>query len=154
VNTAPAAFRRLFLLLGAATLLLGLVVSLHDAQAAQPRQASSTAVSSAPTDIVYEHVCAPNETVSVRLRGIVTPHGQAVTWFFEYGTTTNYGHRTVRTRLRASTAAAHVAVRLKRKQVPFHYRLVAVSSHNTAFGGDETLPTTTTACTTNPLPSG
>src|SRR3954469_25854357 len=30
---------------------------------------------------------------SARLRGSVNPHGHPTTWYFEYGTTTNYGKR-------------------------------------------------------------
>jgi hypothetical protein len=142
-------YRRVLLGLGAAVLLLWLVASLQDAEAAPPSQAS-IAVSSAPTDIVYKHVCSPSETVSVTLRGRVGRHAKAVTWFFEYGTTANYGHRTGKTRMRARTTLSPVSVRLTDQQVPFHYRLAAVSSHKTAFGIDETLPTATAACTTNP----
>jgi hypothetical protein len=77
------------------------------------------------------------------LSGDVGPLGSATTWFFEYGTTTNYGLRT--TASSAGDAAHTVAVATRVEGLTpgtiYHERLVAANSGGTQSGADVTFQT-------------
>jgi hypothetical protein len=96
---------------------------------------------------------ATNVTLtSATLNGAVNPMGHATTWYFEYGTNTNYGTKTALKDAGAGTSAVSVSVPVAGLTTgkTYHYRLVATNTAGTARGSDITfstaaLPTATTA---------
>jgi phosphodiesterase/alkaline phosphatase D-like protein len=84
---------------------------------------------------------------SMTLNGIVDPKGHATTYYFEYGTTTNFGFETSPVGAGAGTGGFAVAVQVSglASNTTYHFRLVAVNVGGTALGGGR-------AATTAPLP--
>jgi len=82
---------------------------------------------------------------SVTLNGTINPSGQATTYYFEFGTTTNYGIETAPVSAGAGTSnvAAIGGLRGLTASTTYHFRLVAVSAGGTALGADQTVQTTT-----------
>ncbi len=81
---------------------------------------------------------------SATLNGTVDPNGRATTWFFEYGTSTSYGTKTVAKDAGSGGSAVAVSAavaNLARGRV-YHYRLVATSDAGTSRGADQTFSTT------------
>lgn len=66
-------------------------------------------------------------TYSATVTGVINPENQATTWYFQFGSTTNYGYNTVPQQVPAGTAAVPVSQSLGNLQpgTTFHYRLVA-----------------------------
>ena len=82
---------------------------------------------------------------SARLNGSVDPNGQATTYYFEYGTTSDYGERTGDAGAGSGTApvsAEGLASGLS-PQTTYHYRLVAQNATETTRGPDRTFATGT-----------
>lgn len=77
------------------------------------------------------------------LSGTVNPRGLAVSYYFEYGTTTGYGAQTTAVDLSAATSLSAVEQPLSGllPQTMYHYRLVAASSAGTAYGADRIFTT-------------
>jgi hypothetical protein len=75
---------------------------------------------------------------SAKLDGTVTPNGQTTSWYFEYGTSTNYGSKTSAKSAGSGTGAVKVAASLTglRRTTTYHYRLVATNASGTTVGGD------------------
>lgn len=72
------------------------------------------------------------------LNGTVNPAGSATDWWFEYGTTTAYGSKTVATAAGSGSANVSVSKALTglAPATTYHYRLVAKSSQGTTNGSD------------------
>jgi hypothetical protein len=74
------------------------------------------------------------------LVGKVKPNGALTGYWFEYGTTTSYGSKTVEKKtiaeITANTGVSGLAL-----NTTYHYRLVAKNSFGTSFGADETFKT-------------
>lgn len=87
------------------------------------------------------NVDAPGATISATLNGTVNPAGQATTYYFEYGTTADYGLQTAGASAGAGTADVPVSAQLSGLNAAdaYHYRIVAVSVGGTAVGLDQTL---------------
>lgn len=84
---------------------------------------------------------------SATLIGTVNPHGFAAHYYFQYGTTTRYGHNTPMLsagtgRTAATVSAAAVGLRPKTK---YHYRLVATGPGGTVRTPDRTFTTKASA---------
>ncbi len=79
------------------------------------------------------------------LNGAVTPGSAAVDYWFEFGTTTNYGSFTATNSLAAGTNAIAVNAALSGlpAATPHHFRLVASSSAGTSAGADQSFTTAT-----------
>ena len=79
------------------------------------------------------------------VNGTVNPGGQATSYYFEYGPTSNYGFETAAASAGSGLTAQGVSTALSGlgSSTTYHYRLVAVSPGGTALGGDQTLRTTT-----------
>jgi Fibronectin type III domain len=77
--------------------------------------------------------------------GTVNPSGQATTYYFEYGPTSNYGFETSPTDAGSSVTSQAVSASLSglASGTSYHYRLVAVSNGGTALGDDESFTTRT-----------
>lgn len=78
---------------------------------------------------------------SATLTGTIRTNGYRVRYYFQYGNTTRYGHRTATRSLRGSHSASHVSAKIKglRSGRTYHYRLVAVYSGRRAVGADRRL---------------
>jgi hypothetical protein len=88
---------------------------------------------------------------TAELQGGVYPNGADTTYWWEYGTTTDYGQQTAAVDIGSGNAAVSVADSLDGLQAgtTYHYRLVAQNSLGTEYGYDFTL-TTTNGVTTGP----
>jgi PKD repeat protein len=75
----------------------------------------------------------------------VDPEGIRTVYYFEYGTTTSYGHKAPAKvgELSGATSAVPVSSVLRPLTggTPYHYRVVAKNAAGTVYGGDETLET-------------
>jgi hypothetical protein len=83
------------------------------------------------------------EPTSGTLMGTLNPGGLAATWYFEYGTSTNYGSKSPDESLGASTSTLNVSAPLTGLSAgtTYHYRLVATSSAGTSRSSDATFVT-------------
>jgi hypothetical protein len=77
------------------------------------------------------------------VHGQVNPDGAATTYFFEYGTTTQYGSKTASQSAGSGTSFGSFSRALSglRPGTLYHYQIVAQNSHGTANGGDRTFRT-------------
>jgi hypothetical protein len=75
---------------------------------------------------------------SATLNGTVTPHGQAVTWHFEYGKTTAYGASTAG---QGTSGSVSASVNGLDADTDYHWRLVASSAGGSAESADGTFHT-------------
>ncbi len=82
-------------------------------------------------------------TTAARLNGAVDPHGDATTYYFDFGTTTGYGTRTATRNAGAGEKAVAVSMAISglATSTTYHYRLVASNSTGTTLGADRTLTT-------------
>jgi alpha-tubulin suppressor-like RCC1 family protein len=76
------------------------------------------------------------------LHGYVSPRGLATSYWFEYGTSTDYGSRVPVPEASVGTTGQPVseAVELQ-PQAAYHYRLVASNADGTSYGADEAFST-------------
>jgi hypothetical protein len=79
------------------------------------------------------------------LSGAVNPRGTAISYYFEYGTSQEYGQRTVQSSAGSGTSGVREtqAVIGLTEGAVYHYRMVAVSSYGTTYGADQTFTTGT-----------
>ena len=84
-------------------------------------------------------------STSATLNGTVNPNGRATTWYFEYGTSTNYGTKTPTKDAGAGTAPVNVSAQITAltPNRTYHFRLVAVSDAGTTRGTDQIFSTST-----------
>jgi len=115
-------------LIGSVAAALMLLVAAN-ASAAPPVVVTNGASSVAPT--------------SARLNGSVNPNGHATSWYFQFGTSTNYGTNTVTVNAGAGTRAtgASVAVTGLSPGATYDFRIVASSAAGTSFGANQTFVT-------------
>jgi hypothetical protein len=80
---------------------------------------------------------------TARLQGGVYPNGSDTTYWWEYGTTTDYGQQTAAVDIGSGNAAVSVTDSLQGldPSTTYHYRLVAQNSFGTEYGYDFTLTT-------------
>lgn len=81
---------------------------------------------------------------SVTLTGTVNPNAQDTTYYFRYGTTTNYGTQTSPADAGSGTgdvAVNHTIYGLT-ANTTYHYQLVTQNTAGTTYGTDQTLTTT------------
>ena len=82
-------------------------------------------------------------STSATVGGSVDPHGQATTWWVEYGTSTSYGSKTAAANAGAGPAAVSVSVNVAglKAGTTYHYRVVANNAAGTSRGGDAVFTT-------------
>lgn len=101
----------------------------------------SVALAAAPTATTGPAtvVAATSATVG----GSVDPHGQATTWWVEYGTSTSYGSKTAAANAGAGTVGVSVSVNVTglKAGTTYHYRVVANNAAGTSRGGDAVFTT-------------
>src|SRR6478672_10512963 len=81
---------------------------------------------------------------SATLSGSVDPHGLTTTVYFQYGTTTSYGHTTLN-QIKTGNTYQSVSANLSglTASTTYHFRLVATNSAGTRYGVDRTFTTLT-----------
>jgi hypothetical protein len=77
------------------------------------------------------------------LTGAINPNGQATTYAFQYGTTTQYPQETAVQSAGSGTSTVSVTVTLTGLQPgsTYHYRLIAVNANGSAAGADSSFKT-------------
>ena len=77
------------------------------------------------------------------LTGSIDPRSRATSWYFDYGTTTSYGHRTPTRSAGSSSGVQTVTETITglSANTTYHYRLVAKSDAGTSVGADAALTT-------------
>lgn len=100
-----------------------------------PHLASSPSATTGTVDAI--------KSTSAMLTGSVNPNGADTTYYFEYGTSPNYGETTSPTDAGAGTNPVSVTFALAGLSpgVNYHYRLVATNSSGTDYGEDVTFQT-------------
>jgi hypothetical protein len=80
---------------------------------------------------------------STTLMGTVSPDGAATTYYFEYGTSPNYGETTASSDAGSGSSDLAVSTALSdlTPGATYHYRLVATNSYGTDYGQDATFTT-------------
>ncbi len=84
---------------------------------------------------------------SGKIRGAVNPNGQATTYYFEWGTSTSYGHETAHRDAGSFVKTLNVDETIANLTpgTTYHYRLVAQNPSGTSHGSDRTFTTTSIA---------
>jgi phosphodiesterase/alkaline phosphatase D-like protein len=109
-----------------------------------------------PAPIAGTGVVSGVTAATAVLNGTVNPGGIATNYYFQYGTTSGYGHNTTTRSAGSGTSSAAVSQALSglAAHTTYHYRIVAVSVGGTAYGKDATFvtsgaPTVTTGAATS-----
>jgi hypothetical protein len=80
---------------------------------------------------------------SATLNGSVDPHGLTTTVYFQYGTTTSYGHTTASQTKTGNTYQSVLAnISGLSGSTTYHFRIKATNSGGTRYGSDRTFTTT------------
>jgi phosphodiesterase/alkaline phosphatase D-like protein len=89
-------------------------------------------------------------TTTAVVNGTINPEGTATSYYFQYGTTSGYGHNTTVRSAGSGTISAAVSQSLSglAARTTYHYRLVAASAGGTVAGRDATFATIATAAPT------
>jgi hypothetical protein len=80
---------------------------------------------------------------SATLNGSVTPNASTTSWYFEYGTSTNYGSKTAAKSIPAGTKATNVSAGINGLTggTTYHFRLVASNGGGATAGTDQSFTT-------------
>jgi hypothetical protein len=109
-----------------------------------------TTLSAMGSPVVITNPAANVASFSATLNGAVDPHGLATTLYFQYGTTTSYGHTTANQSKTGNTYQNVVAnISGLSAGTTYHFRIVATNSSGTRYGSDRTF--TTLAATGPPV---
>jgi Cellulase (glycosyl hydrolase family 5) len=132
--TWPGMRRRALLVLSAALLALGLMVP---------------AASAAAKPVVVTGAASAVTALQATLNGTVNPKGQATNAWFQWGTTTAYGHTTAQQAVGSGSAAVPVsqAITGLSPAATYHFRIVAQNVSGTSRGADATFTTAATIVT-------
>jgi hypothetical protein len=79
---------------------------------------------------------------SATLNGSLDPHGLTTSVYFQYGTTTSYGHTTpIQNQTGNTFRNSSANISGLTTHTTYHFRIVATNSGGTRFGGDKTFTT-------------
>jgi N-acetylneuraminic acid mutarotase len=103
-----------------------------------------TTLSATGSPVVITNPATLIASFSATLNGTVDPHGLATDVYFQYGTTTSYGHTTA-TQSKTGNTYQNVAANISSltANTVYHFRVVASNSGGTSFGSDRTFTTLT-----------
>ena len=103
-----------------------------------------------PAPAVVTTAATNVSTTTALAKGTVNPEGIATTYYFQYGTTSGYGHSTAMRPAGSGTSSTLVSQSLSglTARTTYHYRVVAVSAGGTVVGGDLTFTTAKTPAPT------
>jgi hypothetical protein len=101
-----------------------------------------TTLSATGPPVVITNSATNVASSSATLNGSVDPHGLTTTVYFQYGTTTSYGHSTVNQTKTGNTYQSVAAnIGGLAASTTYHFRMVATNSAGTIYGGDRTFTT-------------
>jgi Fibronectin type III domain len=116
---------------------------------------SVTTLSATGPPVVITNPATLIASFSAMLNGSVDPHGLTTTVYFQYGTTTSYGHTTL-SQIKTGNTYQSVSANVSglTASTTYHFRLVARNTAGTRYGVDRTFTTLTATgapvVTTNP----
>jgi hypothetical protein len=87
-------------------------------------------------------------STSAVLQGTVIPNGSTTTYYFQYGTTTNYGAQTTSHTAGIDTSLSETLTGLS-PETTYHYRLVSANESGTSYGPDRSFQTTAASSGSN-----
>ena len=101
-----------------------------------------TTLSATGPPIVTTNPATSVAAFSATLHGSLNPHGLTTTVYFQYGTTTSYGHTTPM-QSQTGNMYRNIAANINglSRHTTYHFRIVATNSGGTRFGGDRTFTT-------------
>ena len=101
-----------------------------------------TTLSATGPPVVITNPATLIASFSATLNGSVDPHGLTTTVYFQYGTTTSYGHSTA-TQSKTGNTYQNVAANISSltASTTYHFRVVATNSAGTRYGSDRTFTT-------------
>jgi phage head maturation protease len=101
-----------------------------------------TTLSATGPPVVITNQATNIATNSATLNGIVDPHGLTTTVYFQYGTTTSYGHTSV-SQSKTGNAYQNVSANISglTALTTYHFRIVGTNNSGTRYGGDRTFTT-------------
>jgi hypothetical protein len=101
-----------------------------------------TTLSATGPPIVTTNPATSVAAFSATLHGSLNPHGLTTSVYFQYGTTTNYGHTTPM-QSQTGNMYRNIAANINglSRHTTYHFRIVATNTGGTRFGGDRTLTT-------------
>jgi hypothetical protein len=107
-----------------------------------------TTLSATGSPVVITNPATLIASFSATLNGSVDPHGLSTTVYFQYGTTTSYGHTTLN-QIKTGNTYQSVSANLSglTASTIYHFRIVATNSRGNTYGSDRTF---TTLSTTGP----
>ena len=101
-----------------------------------------TTLSATGPPVVTTNPATNLTTSSARLNGSLNPHGLTTTVYFQYGTTTSYGHTTPMQTQTGNTYRNITAnISGLTTHHTYHFRIVATNSAGTRMGSDRTFTT-------------
>ena len=103
---------------------------------------SATTLSPTGRPVVTTNPASLITSHSARLNGSVNPHGLSTTVYFQYGRTTSYGSRTLN-QTKTGNNYQNVSANIfgLSANTTYHFRIVAINSGGTRYGGDRTFTT-------------
>src|SRR5207247_11363437 len=101
-----------------------------------------TTLSATAPPLALTNTATTYTTLFRSLNGTVDPHGLTTTVYFQYGTTTSYGHSTA-TQSKTGNTYQNVAANISglTASTTYHFRIVATNSAGTKYGSDRTFTT-------------
>jgi hypothetical protein len=101
-----------------------------------------TTLSATGSPVVITNPATLIASFSATLNGSVDPHGLSTTVYFQYGTTTSYGHTTL-SQIKTGNTYQGVSANISglTASTTYHFRIVATNSSGTNYGSDRTLTT-------------
>jgi len=101
-----------------------------------------TTLSATGRPVVTTNLATNVTTSSARLNGSLDPHGLTTTVYFQWGTTTSYGHTTpMRTQTGNTYRNVTANISGLTRNTTYHFRIVATNSAGTRRGSDRTFGT-------------
>jgi len=102
-----------------------------------------TTLSATGAPVVITNAATNVASSSATLNGSVDPHGLTTTVYFQYRTTTSYGHTTA-TQSKTGNTYQNVSANISglTASTTYHFRIVATNSGGTVYGSDRTFTTT------------
>jgi hypothetical protein len=110
--------------------------------AGQSLSGGASATTSGPPSVQVNAITGQGAT-SATLNGAVNPDGHATSWYFQYGTSTQYGEKTATHSAGSGTSPVTVTENVSglAPQATYHYRLVATNASGTVTSPDQTMTT-------------
>jgi hypothetical protein len=101
-----------------------------------------TTVSATGPPVVITNPATNIATNTATLNGTVNPHGLTTTVYFQYGTTTSYGH-TSASQSKTGNVYQNVSANISglTARTTYHFRIVGSNNNGTSYGSDRTFTT-------------